>query len=394
MEQISNNGVNNVNFRAQEPVTQPQQAASAPVSNPIQDGDKKSMDALKWAGLIAAGTLAAGLATCAIIRGKGIDASKLDTDVLKNSKVYKLKNPSEMNSVTKLIKGVSKDGTIKNGKIIGDSDLRKLSTKVIDGKRVSQEVTKDGQSIILRYNSDGKLAETIKDGVTTKFEYNKVGDKMKLLKKTVGDDVYQYSWNETSKKLEKIVKNDNEVTSFTYGKGKLADKLEEISYPDGKKQTFEYNLFTIGEGDNAKQKYLLSNRKIDSAENILEHNIFRNEKTGEINGAFLQKRNTDGTKTKTLYRIDDKGNTFRIINEGNKETVSYTFLDDKKSVSGVIKSVTEYTEGENEVTKFVFGDKVFDSNEKIDEFLKTEEGKKYAVPFDKFKERLVEEFTF
>ena len=68
MENVQNAAnVNSVNFglKGPNPVT-------VPIDNKqqdIEDGDKKSMDALKWAGIIAAGAVAAGGAAYAVKHG-------------------------------------------------------------------------------------------------------------------------------------------------------------------------------------------------------------------------------------------------------------------------------------------------------------------------------------
>ncbi len=92
-----NNTSNQANTTAEQPAT--------PAVNEVKDGDKKSMNALKWAGIIGAATLAVGGTIYAIKKGKGIDIEKLD---FQDGKAFLKKNGKEFSGkATETIKDES-----------------------------------------------------------------------------------------------------------------------------------------------------------------------------------------------------------------------------------------------------------------------------------------------
>ena len=158
MEQIQN--VGQINFKANTAQTkQAQQASTHTASNPIENGNEKSMDALKWAGVIGAATLAAGAITCGVIRGKGIDAKHVNIDKTGKAIYKKAADGSELGKITKWIKGIDKNGNIKSKKIVryAEDGSKNLITYLKDGKRVSQKFLKDKSTkevIIINYGEN------------------------------------------------------------------------------------------------------------------------------------------------------------------------------------------------------------------------------------------------
>ncbi|MBR5304760.1 MAG: hypothetical protein IKU37_08050 [Candidatus Gastranaerophilales bacterium] len=237
MEQIQNLG--RVSFQANAMSAKEAEQVSTPaMSNPIENGDEKSMSALQWAGVIGAATLAVGGIAYAAIRGKGIDSKYVKFDKAGKATYQKAADGSELGKISKWIKGIDKNGNIKSGKVVkyAEDGSKSLTTKFNDGKRISQKVFKDGKTIKLEYNSDNKLIKSIKDGVTTTFEYGAdEATKGKLVKKTVGNDVFTYKYDASG--MSEIVKNDKEITKFT----KLGKKIEKVEYPNGTIQKFDYD---------------------------------------------------------------------------------------------------------------------------------------------------------
>ncbi|MBQ7286519.1 MAG: hypothetical protein IJW73_02030 [Candidatus Gastranaerophilales bacterium] len=237
MDQITN--VNSVSFKANQPVKE-QTEQEKPVNQvQVENGDEKSMDALKWAGIIGAGALAAAAVTTSVIKGKGINSKYVDMQKLAKTGIAELndegKKAFENKKILKFIQGIGKDGSIKKAKIVSD-DVSKLQTFVKNGKRFSQKATVDGKKVKLWYDSNNKLTKTVKGGVKTTFEYGTEGaTKGKLIKKTVGKDVFAYKYDKAG--ISEIVKNDKEVTKFT----RLGKKLEKIEYSDGAVQKFSYD---------------------------------------------------------------------------------------------------------------------------------------------------------
>ena len=108
MEQIQN--VGQVSFQANTmPAKEAEQVPVQAISNPIENGDEKSMDALKWAGIIGAGAALAGAITVAVIKGKPIpeDCIKYLDD---GTAVLNDKGKEAYGFVKKFIKGFKTDG--------------------------------------------------------------------------------------------------------------------------------------------------------------------------------------------------------------------------------------------------------------------------------------------
>ena len=111
-------------------IKQTQNTTTNPVKKEeIKDGDKKSMNALKWAGIIAAGTLLVGGTIYAVKKGK---TAKLD-DIKFEKGTATLKEGGEKFSGTisdttkggKKIKMTYKDGVLQSSTYKGENKIKK-----------------------------------------------------------------------------------------------------------------------------------------------------------------------------------------------------------------------------------------------------------------------------
>lgn len=313
MDQIQN--VGQVSFQANTmPAKEAEQAPTLAMSNPIENGDEKSMDALKWAGIIGAATLAAGAITYGVIRGKGIDSKYVKFDKTGKA-VLNDTGKNELGKITKWIKGIDEAGNIKSGKVVryAEDGSENLVTKLKDGKRISQKVLKDGKTIKFEYNADNKLVKTVKDGITTTFEYSTdEATKGKLVKKTVGNDVFTYRYDASG--MSEIVKNDKEITKFT----KLGKKIEKVEYPNGTTQKFDYD----NEGK-------LKSRVIDDKDGktILNQVISRND--NGIDSVWTKKVLSD--ETRITCKKDGLIGT-SVKTNGENKTYTRTFQQGDKTL--------------------------------------------------------------
>ena len=217
MDQITN--VNSVSFKANQPVKE-QTEQEKPVNQvQVENGDEKSMDALKWAGIIGAGALAAAAITTSVIKGKGINSKYVDMQKLAKTGIAELndegKKAFENKKILKFIQGIGKDGSIKKAKIVSD-DASKLQTFIKNGKRFSQKATVDGKKVKLWYDSNNKLAKTVKGGVKTTFEYGTEGaNKGKLIKKVTNGSVQEFKYDDKGN-ISSIMKDGQYDKTFTW----------------------------------------------------------------------------------------------------------------------------------------------------------------------------------
>lgn len=151
MDSIQNNALGGIKYLQKQtssteaPKIQEPQIFQTVATTPVEDGDKKSQDILKWAGVIAAGTLAVGGTIYALKKGK--------TAKLKDIKFTK--GTASLKEGGKKFSGVIKD-TLKDG------DTIKMTYK--DGV-LQKSVRKGKTSFVKEYAyADGKISKVIKDG--------------------------------------------------------------------------------------------------------------------------------------------------------------------------------------------------------------------------------------
>lgn len=128
------------------PVTANQQQVQTEPQQQIEDGDKKSQDILKWAGIIAAGALLVGGTIYGIKKGKTTSLEDIDF----NKGIAKLKQSGEEFS-----------GTIKHKLKNGD----KLTMTYENG--ILKKSTRKGNKAFTKtyeYDADGKISKLVKDG--------------------------------------------------------------------------------------------------------------------------------------------------------------------------------------------------------------------------------------
>ena len=128
------------------PATTTQQETQTQTQQQIEDGDKKSQDILKWAGIIAAGALLVGGTIYGIKKGKTTSLEDIDF----NKGIAKLKQSGEEFS-----------GTIKHKLKNGD----KLTMTYENG--ILKESTRKGNKAFTKtyeYDTDGKISKLVKDG--------------------------------------------------------------------------------------------------------------------------------------------------------------------------------------------------------------------------------------
>ena len=128
------------------PVTTTQQETQTQTQQQIEDGDKKSQDILKWAGIIAAGALLVGGTIYGIKKGKTTSLEDIDF----NKGIAKLKQSGEEFSGT--IKHKLKNGD--KVKMTYENGILKKSTR-----KGSKAFTKTYE-----YGTDGKISKLVKDG--------------------------------------------------------------------------------------------------------------------------------------------------------------------------------------------------------------------------------------
>ena len=169
MTQVSNN----INFTAKYPIANnPQQIAAAPVQSvDIKNGSEKSMNALAWAGNIAAASLALAGIGVAVAKGKGIDAKYIDMDKLAKEGIATLNDEGVANigRVSKFINQIGSDGkTVNSARIIQDIDGKKVKTLVRNGRRISQETItpiagKRSESVREIFNENNEVIKVVKN---------------------------------------------------------------------------------------------------------------------------------------------------------------------------------------------------------------------------------------
>lgn len=224
MDQIQS--TQNVSFQAHQANKLPPVEAKVVTQSEIKDGDNKSMQALKWAGIIGAGALLA-VGACKMMKGKTpeIDAKWFDIDALKKGEAVLTKEGKEQASkLAKKCSGISKDGKIgditikqvdgdstfayifKDGKrtqidkaIVKDGKTKNISQIFNDKGKITKSIV-DGKEVTLEYYGNGKLAKSTKDGVTTVYEYATFGEgdatKEKLVRKIIGDQTTEFRYND------------------------------------------------------------------------------------------------------------------------------------------------------------------------------------------------------
>ena len=116
----------------------------------IKDGDEKSNDVLKYAGILATAALAIGGAAYAIKKGKSVKLENINFD----KGVANLKNGKKFTGTI--------EDTLKNGD--------KIAMKYKDG--ILQESTRKGSQTFTKVYeyTDGKLAKVSKDGIQLDIE--------------------------------------------------------------------------------------------------------------------------------------------------------------------------------------------------------------------------------
>ena len=253
-----------------------QQVASSPIEHDnkqkdIVDGDKKSINALKWAGIIAAGALAVGGVAHAVRSGKfskiqdftsivdteGNKINKIGDKVLtwkdgvafldgkKASGLIKYKNPK--GTIITLRDGVrlSTVNKEKGFNCIFDR-LGRLTNKTVnvDGNKVStvykydknglyKTITGDTETIF-KYDKDGKFQKRLINGVETPFE--DVGLKAKKAQTSVSENVADSAKVEQKLKPEIQEQSKVEVSEEPKIETKEAPKADEISNAEVKQQ--------------------------------------------------------------------------------------------------------------------------------------------------------------
>ena len=162
----------------------------------IKDGDKKSMNALKWAGIIAAGALAVGGTIYAIKKGKPLKLEKVTDEAGKT-----------VNKVGGKVLTYSKD---ESGKIVAMLDNKKA-------EGILKFTTPGGATLTYK---DGILHSAIKSGENgfTKI-YNKKGllTRATFFREGGKKDIFQYVRNKKTGKLLKIKNKAKGDTIFNYG---------------------------------------------------------------------------------------------------------------------------------------------------------------------------------
>ena len=174
-------------------------AATPPINDnkdlKVENGSKKPMDMLKFAGVIAAGTLL----TCgAIYAHKKINTKKLEDVVFKNG-AASLKEGGEKFSgkiKDKLKNGdnielIYKDGVLQKSKRKGEQNF----TKVFD------------------YNDKGKLTKVIKDGVETAFEHG-AKDTVTKTQENIREDLVEKGFEQYEKGAKEALERHKEIMEY------------------------------------------------------------------------------------------------------------------------------------------------------------------------------------
>ena len=164
----------------------------------IEQGDKKSMDALKWIGLIGAGTLAAGASAYCVAKGKDIDLKEF---VHKKADDFKEKFQKGFGDIKGSLKSKKNSGENITEKFDDNGNLINKSILDKDGNILKNELFKRNK------NGDiiGSFCQTTKNNITT-HTY------------ALGDDKY----------VCKYVRKDGNVVcaKYTYGKNTIIENIK------------------------------------------------------------------------------------------------------------------------------------------------------------------------
>ncbi len=205
------------------------------IETEIEDGNKKSMNWLKWAGIIAAGTIG----TAYLVKsGKGKKAVDYVMNKLQKG-VQKLEVTKDINGkVTERKIGDKLLNFVKNdkGKFIAKIDDEPANIKFIYKGVVS--TYKDGRLVSAVKRGSNGFAKTYVDGLLSKAKY--YDENSKLLSKTMA----LFDKNGKITKLSTVSANGNIVKDikFEYDKNdKLANK-EEIKSLSNNKIDSEVNV--------------------------------------------------------------------------------------------------------------------------------------------------------
>lgn len=199
MDQIQS--TQNVSFQAQQAKKESIQSpavATRPVE--IENGDKKSMDALKWVGAIGAATLAVGGTIYAIRNPEKLKkitdkAKKAVTNAKTDTKaVQKMSTKQAQEASLKTVKGVSQKAQDEVTDLKKALDVLKNQQSAYTAQKVKVDTAKakvdDIQKQIAAARAKGVKTTKLEGHLSqAKGEYNKLNSALKKMKNPSADDI-------------------------------------------------------------------------------------------------------------------------------------------------------------------------------------------------------------
>ena len=315
MEKIQNIQANSPSFKANAVL--PAKLTADNKEKNIQDGDKKSMDTLKWAGIIAAGALAVGGAVYAIRKGQTVNVSELEDKGLKIAKDTISKNGEKWSGTVVSengLKRIYKDGNLVKAIKEGENGFVSIFNRNSEGILEGVEKKFNKGDVIYKYGLDEatKKLKWTHIGEKALTEADKLAEKAGIAKSV--SENWSKKYEDLSKKVEELAKDTSEE-----GKKALEEAKELLSKAESKtNKSSEAYLRFLNEAEAAKAAQ-------PAAEAVAEKTAEAAEKVADKAAEAAQKAPEEAAQTATQV---EKSLLDKTVDELKKERKS---LNDKIS---------------------------------------------------------------